>query len=178
MLIIPATEPDSVPWPKDRWNEVVPNLFQGGQLWEGPPDRKWSDYDAQRVKVREEFDAVFSFFVGDEPGQGPSDGIAHIRYPIPDGTLTPEDLLKTRAIAADVARCVQAGLKVLVRCQAGYNRSGLVTALALMELGYSAEQAVDLIRVARGPHALFRIVFLQYIKEIGEEQGRREAPRC
>lgn len=167
---IPDTEPEYVPWPKDQWNEVISNLFQGGQLWEGPPDRKWSDYDAQRVKVREEFDVVFSFFHGDEPDQGPSEGVEHYRYPIPDGDLTFDELTAVRDAAKAVVVWVRAGKKVLVRCQAGYNRSGLVVAFALMELGYTAEEAVALIRKARGDHALFRVVFLRYLLEAQEEK--------
>jgi hypothetical protein len=169
---IPDTEPNGVPWPKNQWDEVIPNLFQGGQLWEGPPDRKFSDWDAQRVKVREEFDAVFSFFHGDEPGQGPSEGVEHYRYPIPDGTLDDEELAEVRGYARVVARKVEAGDKVLVRCQAGYNRSGLVVAFALMELGYDVHEAVDLIRKARGEHALFRLVFLRYLLEAQEEKDQ------
>lgn len=165
---IPDTEPEYVPWPKDQWNEVVPNLFQGGQIWEGPPDGRWSDHDAQRVKVREEFDAVFSFFHRDEPGQGPSAGVEHHHYPIPDGTLDEEELTEVRGYARVIAKKVQAGDKVLVRCQAGYNRSGLVTGFALMELGYDVHDAVDLIRAARGGHALFRLVFLRYLLEAQE----------
>jgi hypothetical protein len=168
-MIIPDTEPNGVPWPKGRWDEVIPGLFQGGQIWEGPPGRKWSDWDAQRVKVREEFDAVFSFFWYDEPGQGPSSGVEHHHYPIQDGVLDDEELAEVRGYARVIARKVQAGDKVLVRCQAGYNRSGLVTAFALMELGYRAEDAVALIRKARGETALFRIVFLEYLKAAQEE---------
>ena len=36
----------------------------------------------------------------------------------------------------------------------GWNRSGLITALALMKSGYDPKEAIDLIRARRSPHAL------------------------
>jgi hypothetical protein len=165
---IPETEPSSVPWPVNGWDEVIPGLFQGGQIRQAPPGSKWSDASANEVRVREEFDAVFSFFDGDEPRQGPSPEVEHHHYPIPDGALDDAELAEVRGYARVIARKVEAGDKVLVRCQAGYNRSGLVIAFALMELGYDVHEAVDLIRAARGPHALFRLAFLRYLLEAQE----------
>lgn len=162
-------EPKSVPWPKNGWDEVVPGLFQGGQIRLAPPGSKFSDYSANHVVVKDEFDAVFSFYWTPEGWEGPAADIAHIHYPIPDGILTSEQLLKVRAIASDVAGCVRAGNRVLVRCQAGYNRSGLVTAFALMELDYNVHEAIELVRKARGDAALHRLVFLRYLMEAAGE---------
>lgn len=166
---IPDMEPSSVPWPKNGWDEVVPNLYQGGQVAAiAEQKHKFSDPWRGRVEVREEFDAVFSFFVGDYPGQGPSAGVEHHHYPIPDGPLDDAELAEVRGYARVIARKVEAGNKVLVRCQAGYNRSGLVMGFTLMELGYDAHAAVHLIRAARGEYALFRLVFLRYLLEAQE----------
>lgn len=169
---IPDTEPDSVPWPKNGWDEVIPNLFQGSQV---RLPIKFSDYESQKVTVRKEFDAVFSFFHSPEPWDGPAPGVHHTHYPIPDGTLLEEELRMVRVYARIIARKVKIQNKVLVRCQAGYNRSGLVVAFALMELGYTAEEAVALIRKARGEHALFRIAFLEYLKAAQEEKDAQPA---
>ncbi|HEY7821189.1 MAG TPA: dual specificity protein phosphatase family protein, partial [Acidimicrobiia bacterium] len=43
---------------------------------------------------------------------------------------------------------------VLIRCQAGVNRSGLVSALVLMLDGYRAEEAIALLRQRRSPVVL------------------------
>ena len=43
----------------------------------------------------------------------------------------------------------KAGEAVLIRCQAGANRSGLVMALVLMKEGLSAQDAIDAIRSKR-----------------------------
>lgn len=175
-MIIPETEPRHVPWPKNPWDEVIPGLFQGGQLCMSAGEGlKFSDPAWGRVEVREEFDAVFSFFHRAEPGEGPSAGVEHHHYPIPDGFLDDAELCEVRGYARVIAKKVQAGDRVLVRCQAGYNRSGLVVALVLMELGHTAEKAVELIRKARGEVALFRIVFLEYLKAAQEEQDAQPA---
>lgn len=41
------------------------------------------------------------------------------------------------------------GENVLIHCQAGINRSGLVTAATLFKIGFSPEEAIDLIRQQR-----------------------------
>ena len=55
---------------------------------------------------------------------------------------------------------------VLVRCWMGLNRSGLVVALVLMRLGYSAADAIDLIRTQRSRFALCNPLFVQYLEAL------------
>jgi protein-tyrosine phosphatase len=57
----------------------------------------------------------------------------------------------------------QAGDRVLVRCQAGLNRSGLVTALILMRTGLDAESAIRLIRKNRADIALFNEDYVKWL---------------
>lgn len=150
-----------VPWPQDPWNEIIPNLFQGGQLAiNGNRPRK-----QHVVLVRDEFDAVFSFYWRDEEGNGPDKNIPHVHHFIPDGELTEADLAQVKLLAAQVADKVRNRHKTLVRCQAGYNRSGLVVALALIELGYDPQGAINLIRRQRSPYALHNEHFVRYILE-------------
>jgi protein-tyrosine phosphatase len=71
----------------------------------------------------------------------------YVHFPIDDSdTVDP----KTRQVAMLVADLVQGGHRVLVHCVQGLNRSGIVVARALMLLGYSAAEAVDLVRLRRG----------------------------
>jgi hypothetical protein len=163
------SEPESVPWPLDSWNEIIPNLWQGGQIAVHGIGAEHPNV----VRVTTEFDAVYSFFWRDEEGNGPNPGFHHEHCFIPDGDLAPEELDRVKGYAVGIAQQVRDGIKVLVRCQAGYNRSGLVTALALLELGYGAEEAIALIREKRSPHALHRLVFQRYIRE--EEAARDSA---
>jgi dual specificity protein phosphatase-like protein len=58
---------------------------------------------------------------------------------------------KVRDVAAFIASLVGSGRKVLVHCTEGLNRSGVVIARALMEMGRSAPEAIELVRRGRGP---------------------------
>ena len=53
---------------------------------------------------------------------------------------------KVRDVAAFIASLVGSGRKVLVHCTEGLNRSGVVIARALMEMGRSAPEAIELVR--------------------------------
>lgn len=73
------------------------------------------------------------------------------RYVAPAITKDDFDLVR---IAKQTHRVWRNGARVLIRCQAGLNRSGLTMALVLIEEGYSAADAIDLIRAGRGDSAL------------------------
>jgi protein-tyrosine phosphatase len=54
---------------------------------------------------------------------------------------------------------------VLVHCEAGRNRSGLVTALYLIRYrGYRPQAAIELVIAKRGPNALWNGSFLAYLR--------------
>jgi protein-tyrosine phosphatase len=55
------------------------------------------------------------------------------------------------------------GARVLIRCQAGVNRSGLVMALTLMHHGHSAAEAIALIRSRRSPAVLSNRHFVRWL---------------
>jgi protein-tyrosine phosphatase len=57
-----------------------------------------------------------------------------------------------------------AGDRLLVRCQAGLNRSGLVTALILMTSGLDADTAISLIRSNRADIALFNEHYVAWLR--------------
>ena len=65
-----------------------------------------------------------------------------------------------------LARCVniykQQGT-TLVHCQAGLNRSGLISALALIEEGMKAADAISLLRVKRSPAVLCNQIFERWL---------------
>jgi len=48
----------------------------------------------------------------------------------------------------------KAGKKILIRCQVGCNRSGLVMAIVLMKEGYSAKDSID--QALRGGFIVFK----------------------
>lgn len=154
-----------VPWPLTPWNEIVRGLYQGGH---------WCRYgldSAVPVKVGYQFALVVSLYK--EFGHfGPASGIEHIYRGIPDGELTAEQLAKVTALVPRIVDALADGHKVLVRCQAGYNRSGLVVALVLLAKGYSADDAIALIREKRSEYALYNENFVEYIHAAAAEVTR------
>ncbi|WP_431977616.1 protein-tyrosine phosphatase family protein [Micromonospora haikouensis] len=147
---------DEITLPAAPWHEIIPGLWMGGH--------DFGDfYDPIPAIVDDEFDRVVSLF--HRPGHGPHPAVAHTIARIRDGKLHDYDLDMIRDLAGSLAADVRDGRKVLIRCQAGLNRSGLLTAFVLIRLGHSPTDAIRLIRARRSPHALFNEHFVLYIAE-------------
>ncbi|ATW51364.1 protein-tyrosine phosphatase family protein [Streptomyces xantholiticus] len=144
-----------VPEPRTRWDEITTGLWVGGHVW-SDAGRRHRD-----VVVADEFDVVISLYT--RQGHGPADGVEHLVVPIPDDWLTADEIDLVRRVALTAADAVRAGRRVLVRCYSGYNRSGLVAAQTLIELGHDAEGAIDRVRLRRSSWALHNAAFEQYL---------------
>lgn len=96
-------------------------------------------------------------------GHGPDPDVEHLVAELPDSALTAEQIHMVTQLAHITATAVREGRSTLIRCQSGYNRSGLVVAQTLIELGHSAEAAIDLVRQKRSPWALNNGTFEQYL---------------
>lgn len=151
--------------PQDLYSEILPGLFQGGT----------HDFDTLEFpkqypiwKTQREFDSVATLYAVAHPVGW---GVAERRYGFPDSALSEEDIPEIHDIATWVHREWKSGRRVLARCQAGYNRSGLVMALVLMKEGYSAKDAIDLIRARRSPHALCNTDFVRYLENLSIESN-------
>jgi len=139
------------------WDEIVPGLWQGCHHYldvEG-------ELDHAVVLDIDDWDLIVSLY--GRPGFGPFDDTEHVKVSIPDGELDGDELEQVRETAEHVAAAVLDDRKVLVRCQAGLNRSGLIVALALSHLGYRPNDAISQIRRRRSPDALFNRHFVGYI---------------
>jgi hypothetical protein len=137
----------------DPWNEVVPGLFMGGH-----------DIRAQSPTacvVRDEFDLVVS--LTSREGYGPSEGVEHVVSRLADAVLDAPNVARVGELGALVATAVRDGRRVLVRCSGGLNRSGVVVAEALVQLGHSPAEAMGLVRAARGAWALTNPGFVAYL---------------
>lgn len=79
-------------------------------------------------------------------------GIEVLRAMLDDSgpPLTRREAQEAEAVAKRVAELVGQKRNVLVTCQMGVNRSGLVTALALQHLGYDREASIERVRAKRG----------------------------
>jgi protein-tyrosine phosphatase len=62
------------------------------------------------------------------------------------------------------------GKAVAGKCQAGLNRSSLIVALVLLKEGYTATEAVDLIRAKRSAYSLFNNYFVDFIHDVFEKE--------
>ena len=127
----------------------------GGHFWTDPHG------ELRSAAVGAEFDLVVSLF--SRSGHGPDPGVEHLVAELPDGPLTAGQLRSAGELARAAANAVQEGRTVLVRCHAGYNRSGLVVAQTLIDLGSDAAGAIELIRRRRSPWALYNETFEQYL---------------
>lgn len=100
-------------------------------------------------------------------------GLTVIRAPMDDGPVVPA---VARATAQEVARAIRGGWFVYIACHLGFNRSGLVSALALHELtGWSGKPCVRLVQLRR-PGALNNEVFASYVARLPVKQRRAGAP--
>jgi protein-tyrosine phosphatase len=134
-------------------SEILPGLYQGPQPFEGS------------VLRDEGFDALVLCALEIQPPDLTFPGVEVLRCPFTDeiATPSPKYLKRIHEMSAKVAQLVREGKKVVVTCHAGVNRSGLVTALAVMELtDCSGKEAITTIRKAR-PFALTNPAFRSYL---------------
>ena len=143
--------------PKELYSEILPNLFMGGTHDEDVIFNQSKD----ELKVTDkDFNSVITMYSWAQPTDW---GVQEMRYGIPDSEIHHANLTKLFEVALWGFKRWQQGDKLLVRCQAGLNRSGLITTLILMMIGYSAENSINLLRVKRSPVALFNKNYVSWI---------------
>lgn len=130
----------------------VGNVRTSGELWQGgckgglslPPD----------------FDFVLSLYPWESYHIGPNTERVEVEmYDSLDQGFEQID-----ALADDVVNRLRGRQKVLVHCQAGLNRSGLLAATILKKLGYTGPEAIKLLRESRGTdEVLCNDTFRQHI---------------
>jgi hypothetical protein len=135
-------------YPTDPYNEVVTGLFQ-------------ADTTFSPIQLFERgFGAVFDL-CGIDRGDGVTDE-TYVVHPIDDVPwLTEPEAIDE--LAARIASLVTNGTRVAVNCMSGLNRSGLLVGRTLIELGHTPVEAVELVRAARGLHALSNVVFARWL---------------
>jgi hypothetical protein len=143
-------------------SEILPGLFMGGT----------ADHDVVHVAARRRYDfgrprpydVVVTLYAWAQPV---SWEVEELRYGFGDGEIGGIDLGRVIRAAGWAWQRWRAGDRVLIRCQAGLNRSGLVTALVLMCEDYTADDAIRLIRERRSPWALCNRSFADWLIECG-----------
>ena len=150
--------------PKDLYSEILPGLFMGGTHDEDVVYAKPTD--KHKININK-FDCVITMYAWANPTDW---GVEEIRYGIPDSDINDANIKKLLDIAYWGYRRWLSGEKVLIRCQAGLNRSGLITSLILIMDGLSPMAAVNLIREKRTPFALFNQNYVTWLTEQARDE--------
>ncbi len=130
------------------YSEVAPNLFMGGTDDDATIDQA---QELRNFEASNEFDCVVTLYAWAAPANW---GVEERRFGFPDANLIEEYIPIIIELAQWAHAKWAAGKKVNIRCQAGLNRSGLVTALTLMISGLSADEAIKTLRTKRSGYAL------------------------
>lgn len=155
---------------KELWTEVAPGLSVGGTddgdvlgmavLWETNEGRPVRPTHGSAFITLDDFDAVVTMYAFARPVDW---HVEELRWGIMDGPgdIDAETLAETVAWAH---RRWKNGKRVLVRCQAGLNRSSLIAALVMIKDGMEPQDAIDKIRRTRARRALFNKDFVRFIQ--------------
>ena len=143
--------------PKNLFDEIRPGLFMGGT-----DDNDTVDFGGELPLGygNKDFDAVATLYAWARPMGW---GVEEMRLGIYDNELDPAFVDKVLRLARWSHERWTAGDRILIRCQAGMNRSGLVTALVLMIEGFDAASAIRMIRESRAESCLFNPHFVDWL---------------
>ena len=130
------------------FSEVAPGLFMGGTLDSATIDQP---QPLGGINATDQFDCVVTMYAWAAPANW---GVEERRFGIPDAEINSQTLPIILELAHWAHSRWSSGKKVNIRCQAGWNRSGLVTALVLMIESFTAEEAISTLRQKRSPYAL------------------------
>jgi hypothetical protein len=149
------------PLANQEFNEILPRLFLGGT----PPTRDFQVNSSPAASEFDGIDLVCTFHKYSTPVIGET---IELRYFFEDDWnygLKAESFAKIDEIASYAHTQWRAGKTVLLRCQGGRNRSGLVMGVLLLHAGYSADDAIALMRERRHESVLFNEHFVASLRE-------------
>lgn len=142
------------------YSEIAPRLWQGGT----PQDEMI--YNSSEFATASELHGFTAVVTLDSQSNPVGWAVSELRYGFEDGPVNREELPRILEVADWAYEKWQRGGKVLIRCAAGANRSGLITAIVLMKDGMDPKKAIELIRSKRS-FALSNRAFVTLIGEIG-----------
>ena len=140
-------------------SQILPTLWQGGT------DDEFTTYRGNKrlpaIGDPRPFDSVVSLCAYTLPVGWL---VKELRYAFADGVIDSAQYEEIEQVADWAYAEFKAGKKLLIRCQAGFNRSSLVTSLVLMRDGRSADEVIALIRKKRSEYCLGNEQFVKYIQ--------------
>lgn len=141
--------------PLATWSEVLPNLWQGGT----DDQDVFTQYDKPAI-TKASFDSVYTFYSFANPVDWFVKEVRLGFYDNDELTIQPSQLYE---LAEQAHKEWKQGKRVLIRCQAGLNRSGLLTALVLIKDGFAPSQAISLMRETRSEYVLMNPFFEEWL---------------
>jgi hypothetical protein len=146
------------PYPENPWDEIVDGLFLGGHICQ---------QGRSVCFPTDQFDFVASLYRGRDDRTLPDlTTTAVCAHALPDGPLSARDARQLERMADQIAEVYQSGRskRILIRCRAGINRSGLLMGLVLTRLGFTPDEAITLMRFRRSEHVLCNASFEDYLR--------------
>lgn len=157
-------------WPDYAPTQIAPGLFQGGTEDHDVLSLPGDDF---ATRGNYPFDTVVTLYASAQPVPW---GVEELRFGFLDAALGGDDIDTVVRAARFAYHRWQDGAQVMIRCQAGMNRSGLVTALVLIQAGLTPAQAISLIRLQRGSACLFNTHFVAWLVEHAEDTLNLSSP--
>lgn len=150
------------PWlPKDLWSEILPGLWVGGCDDADTTQELMKGEIRPKPITRKQFDTVVTLYAFANPV---SWEVKELRYGYYDApTMQGLDMETVDSLVGIAHADWKSGKRVGFRCQAGLNRSNLLAVKFLLLEGYSAVEAVALLRAKRSPFCLFNKIFESYL---------------
>jgi len=150
-------------WDFPLWSEIIPNLWVGGTDDDDTIEDSVNLHTARNI-TKDDFDAVVTLYAWAQPVDWM---VEELRFGFYDSGISHIDMEALHRAATFAVNQVKAGRKVLIRCQAGLNRSGLTAALALVMMDYKPEEAISLLREKRSKYVLINKEFEQFLLTLG-----------
>ena len=129
------------------WSEILPGLYMGGTA---DTDVRGQKHVSGPISP-EHFNTVVTLYAWANPVDW---YVKELRLGFYDHESVDVNSNDLHQVVEAAHEDWKAGRKVLIRCQAGLNRSGLVTALVLARDGMPIKEAIALLRAKRSPAAL------------------------
>ena len=146
-------------WDFPLWSEILPGLWLGGTDDDDTIETGVDTYKPRMI-TKDDFDTVVTLYSWAQPVDW---SVEEVRYGFYDSEIGHIDFSAVERAADFAYQAWKSGKRVLIRCQAGINRSSLVMAHVLMKDKYTAREAIDLMREKRSKAVLLNKHFVDYL---------------